>query len=87
LQVLKPGGLFITVAARLAEDAGKKQGVRAMSSGRASGDELKKISELLESGKLGPIVGAKFPLSDASKAHELSQTGHGRGRIILQVAD
>jgi NADPH:quinone reductase-like Zn-dependent oxidoreductase len=31
-------------------------------------------------------IGATFPLSEAAKAHKLSQTGHGRGRIILRVA-
>ena len=84
-QVLKSGGVFITIAARLAVDAGQKQGVRAMGSGRAAGDQLKTISELLESNTLRPVVGAVFPLADARKAHALSQTGHGRGRIILHV--
>lgn len=60
-QVLRQGGVFVTIAARLADDAGAKHGVRAMGSGRASADKL--------------------------KAQELSQTGHGRGRIILHMAD
>jgi len=58
-----------------------------MNSGRAPGDKLQTISELLESKEIKPVVGAIFPLADARKAQELSQTGHGRGRIILHITD
>ncbi len=86
-QVLHQGGVFVTIAARLVDDAGAKHGVRAMGSGRASADKLQVISEMLESKEIKPIVGAVFPLADAQKAQELSQTGHGRGRIILHITD
>lgn len=86
-QVLRPGGVFVTVAARLAEDAGKAQNVKAMSVGRAPAEILKQISELIETNQLKVVVGAVFPLAEAQKAHELSQTGHGRGRIVLQVGN
>jgi NADPH:quinone reductase-like Zn-dependent oxidoreductase len=86
-QVLRQGGVFVTIAARLADDAGAKHGVRAMAAGRASADKLQVISELLESKEIKPVVGAVFPLADAQKAQELSYTGHGRGRIILHITD
>ncbi len=86
-QVLRPGGIFVTIAARLAEDAGKAQNIRAVSAGRAPVENLKQISELIEAKQLKPVTGAVFPLADARKAHELSQTGHGRGRIILQIGN
>jgi hypothetical protein len=28
-----------------------------------------------------------FPLQQVRQAHELSQTGHGRGRIVLHIVD
>ena len=86
-QVLRPGGVFVTIAARLAEDAGKAQNVKAMGVGRAPAENLKQVSELIEAGQLKPVTGAIFPLADARQAHELSQTGHGRGRIILQIGN
>jgi NADPH:quinone reductase-like Zn-dependent oxidoreductase len=85
-QVLRPDGLLISVAARLTPEAGQAHGVRAMSSGRASPDKLSQISELLESKQILPVVGAIFSLAEARQAHELSQTGHGRGRIVLLTA-
>jgi NADPH:quinone reductase-like Zn-dependent oxidoreductase len=86
-QVLRPGGVFVTVAARLAEDAGKAQNVKAMGVGRAPAENLKRVSDLIEAGQLKPVTGAIFSLADARQAQELSQTGHGRGRIILQIGN
>jgi NADPH:quinone reductase-like Zn-dependent oxidoreductase len=85
--VIRPGGIFVTVAARLGEDAGKAQNIRAVSAGRASSDHLKEIGELIGSGQLTPVAGALFPLREARKAQDLSQAGHGRGRIILEIGD
>ena len=86
-QVIRPGGIYVTVAGRLAEDSGKAQKITTMSGRRAAGENLKQISELIEAKQLKPVTGAVFKLADARLAHELSQTGHGRGRIILHVAD
>jgi len=86
-QVIRPGGIFVTVAARLSEDAGKAQNIRATGAGRASTDTLKKVSELIEARQLKPVTGVLFPLAEARQAHELSQVGHGHGRIILQIGN
>lgn len=84
-RIIRPGGIFVTVAGQLAEEAGKAQNVRALRAGRASTDKLKQISELIEAKQLKPVMGPVFPLAEARQAQELSQTGHGRGRIILQI--
>ena len=84
-QVLRSGGVFVTVAARLSEDAGKAQNIKAMGTGRAPAETLKQISELIEAKQLKPVTGAVFSLAAASQAQALSETGHGRGRIILKI--
>jgi NADPH:quinone reductase-like Zn-dependent oxidoreductase len=86
-QVLRPGGIFVTVAAWLPEGAGQAQNVRALNAGRAAPENLKQISELIEAKQLKPEVGPVFSLADAPQAQALSLTGHGRGRIILQIAN
>jgi len=53
--------------------------------GCASTDNLRQVSELIKAKQLKPAVGAIFPLSEARQAQELSQTGQGRRRIILQL--
>lgn len=84
-QVIRPGGIFVTVAGRLAEGAGKEQNIRAVNAGRASADHLKDASELIKAKVLKPVVGKVFALAEAPQAHELSETRHGRGRILLQM--
>ena len=85
-QVLKPNGMLVTVAARLAPGAGQAHGVRAASSGRASPEKLKDVAELIEARKLMTVVGKRFTLAEARQAQELTATRHGRGRIILLTA-
>jgi NADPH:quinone reductase-like Zn-dependent oxidoreductase len=48
---------------------------------------LHEITELIESKRIRPVVGPVFPLSQAGKAQAQSETHHGRGRIILHIAD
>lgn len=39
---------------------------------------------MLEEGKIKPVVGARIPLDEASRAHELLESGKTSGKIILQ---
>ena len=43
--------------------------------------------KIIDSGKLAPVIDRILPLSEARRAHELSQTGHTRGKIVLRVKD
>jgi NADPH:quinone reductase-like Zn-dependent oxidoreductase len=47
---------------------------------------LPEVARLAEEGKLVPAIDSEFPLADAAKAHERSQAGHVRGKIVLLVA-
>jgi NADPH:quinone reductase-like Zn-dependent oxidoreductase len=40
-------------------------------------------TELAEQGRLRVPIAAAFPLAEAAAAHELSETRHARGRIVL----
>jgi NADPH:quinone reductase-like Zn-dependent oxidoreductase len=46
---------------------------------------LAQLAALFESGDLDPQVGETFPLAEAARAHAASDTGHGRGRIVLHI--
>ena len=61
LKVLRPGGILVTVAARLAPEMGQAQGVRVASTGRAAEGTLAQILQLVEAGQLKPVVGKVFP--------------------------
>ena len=48
--------------------------------------QLGEIAKLVDSGKLRPIIETVLPLAQAARAHEMNQTLHTRGKIVLQVA-
>jgi NADPH:quinone reductase-like Zn-dependent oxidoreductase len=52
---------------------------------RPDGSDLRHLKELIESGKVRPVIDRTFPLEEVAKAHELSQAGHARGKIVLEV--
>ncbi len=86
LRVIHAGGVLVSVAARLSPDMGQAQNIHTPDLGRTGSEKLAQINQLLESKQVVPVIGPVFPLSDAKQAHELSQTGHGSGRIILRIS-
>jgi NADPH:quinone reductase-like Zn-dependent oxidoreductase len=87
LSSLRKGGVLVTVAGPVPEERARELGVRAVHGGRAAQEVLPRITELIEAGTLKPVVGRVYPLAEAAQAQAESQTGHGRGRIILKVAE
>ncbi len=92
--LIKPGGILVAIGHPPAEDMAAQHGVRTASTildqrvpPRISTEPLQEISGLIESGLLLPQVGKVFPLQEAAQAQGLSETGQGRGRIVLHIAD
>jgi NADPH:quinone reductase-like Zn-dependent oxidoreductase len=83
--VIRPGGVLVTVAGRVSPEAGKAHGIRSASVMRPPFANHKQISELLASGTIVPTIRQVFPLAEARAAQELSETKHGRGRIVLTI--
>jgi NADPH:quinone reductase-like Zn-dependent oxidoreductase len=85
---LKPGGIMVVVAGGPDEEAAKAHGVRVSNVRHpvVTTPVLEHLAELVVSGDLVPHVGAVFPLDEAAEAQAQSETGHGRGRIILHVS-
>jgi len=52
---------------------------------KPSAPQLAEIAKLASDEKLKAIVETVLPLSDATRAQELSQRGHTRGKIVLRV--
>jgi NADPH:quinone reductase-like Zn-dependent oxidoreductase len=50
-----------------------------------SGAQLAEIAKLMTSGAVRTHLSARFPLKDAAKAHQKSETGRTRGKIVLDV--
>jgi NADPH:quinone reductase-like Zn-dependent oxidoreductase len=87
LKVLRKGGKLVTVAGQVPPELGKAQGITALAAGRALTTNLVTIAGLIVSGVLKTAVGKVYPLAEAKKAQVESETRHGRGRIILHMAE
>jgi NADPH:quinone reductase-like Zn-dependent oxidoreductase len=46
---------------------------------------LSRIAELVADGDVRVEISEVLPLTDVQRAHELSESGHTRGKIILTV--
>jgi NADPH:quinone reductase-like Zn-dependent oxidoreductase len=44
------------------------------------------VYDLIKARKLKPTIAKVFPLADAPAAHEMLETGHVRGKVVLDVA-
>jgi len=85
-QVLKKGGALVSLVQQPSENKAKEHGVRGIRLGaRANGQELVEIAKIVDAGKLAPVIDRILPLSEARRAHELSQSGHTHGKIVLRV--
>jgi NADPH:quinone reductase-like Zn-dependent oxidoreductase len=85
--VLKPGGILVSVAAPVTPEEAEKRGLRAARTGRAPIAALKEIVALIEANRLRTEVDHVFALSDAIAAQKMCETGHGRGRLVIKIAD
>ena len=85
-QTLKKGGSLVTTVSPPPEEKAKQFGVTAtMVEARAGASQLAEINRLIDGGKLKTEVAMVLPLAEVKKAHQLSKSGHMRGKIVLQV--
>lgn len=54
---------------------------------RPSGEDLQVLADMASEGRLEVTIAERFPLERAADAMRLNQTGHVRGKVIVQVAD
>lgn len=86
-QTVKRGGTLVSILAYAHEAELRALGIDCKYVFvRAHGGQLKKIAKLAEAGKFRTRIAAAFPLQDAAKAHELQETRHVCGKIVLTVA-
>ena len=83
-ETLRRGGCLVTTVMPPSEEKAGKYGVRASMMGvEPSGQQLREINQLIAAGKLRTHIATVLPLSEVRKAHQLSEGGRTRGKIIL----
>ena len=87
-KVLKKGGILVSIVGQPSQRRADEMGVRvAAILVKPNAEQLAQIAKLIDEGKVKPIVGHEFALKDVAKAHEQSETGHTRGKIVLRVVE
>jgi NADPH:quinone reductase-like Zn-dependent oxidoreductase len=86
--VIKRGGTLVSTVGQPSQNKAHELGIHALflTGSRLSSERLQTIAQLIDEGHIKVTLARIFPLREASLAHELSQSGHGRGRIVLHVA-
>lgn len=86
--VLKKGGKLVSIVQppdeKRAEELGIKAGFHWLI---PNGEQLNKLAILMERGQLKPIIGHIFEFSEKGiqEAHELSETHHAKGKIVIKI--
>ena len=96
-KILAPGGIYITTLPspefflssaiqKFAKIFGRAKQARLLMV-RPNSDDLTYLGQLADEGKLKPVVCVRLPLEHAAEAHRVSQAGHVRGKIVLEIFD
>lgn len=86
--VVKKGGIVVTIAGRPDQAEADKRGIRVASiRTEPKAETLEELTKLIDAGKLKPLVSQVLPLAEGAKAQEQVATRHTRGKIVLKVTD
>lgn len=96
VEMVKPGGVVAPIVTLIADEPphdaaiAATRGVRivpTMSTYERSGGQLRKLVSLCEQGRLRAPALEVLPLEQAAEAHRRVQSGHVRGKLVLQVTE
>jgi NADPH:quinone reductase-like Zn-dependent oxidoreductase len=48
-------------------------------------DDIVALKELIEAGKVTPVIDRTYPLSETPEAIRYLETGHARGKVVITV--
>jgi NADPH:quinone reductase-like Zn-dependent oxidoreductase len=86
--VVKKGGILMSLVARPDPVELEKRGIRGAGiSVHPDADDLAEIAQLIDAGKIKPIVTQVVPLSEAIAAQQQAATHHTRGKVVLRIAE
>ena len=86
--VVKKGGMVMSLVALPDRAELKKREIHgAAISVHPNAADLAEIAQLIDAGKIKPMVTQVLPLSEAIAAQQQAATHHTRGKVVLRIAD
>ncbi|NYI03461.1 NADP-dependent oxidoreductase [Allostreptomyces psammosilenae] len=90
LQTLRPGGLLVGVPGGVEPEAERQAAANGLRTSwflvEPDQKGLEELTALVETGRLRVEVETVLPLAEIARAHDLMESGHVRGKIVLAVA-
>lgn len=95
---LKPSGTLVIVGGQKGDWIGPMMGVikaaivahfvaqkMGFFMARLDHDDMRLLGELMQTGKVTPVIDRRYPLSEAAQAMEYLETGRARGKVIINL--
>jgi NADPH:quinone reductase-like Zn-dependent oxidoreductase len=96
LRALRPEGIYVVAGGSMLQliQAGIQQGKNPQPGGRNvfvlsmahRNEDLLFIKELLESGKVVPVIDGSYPLTQIAEAFRYFENEHPRGKVVIRMA-
>ncbi|MFD0540586.1 zinc-binding dehydrogenase [Actinomadura luteofluorescens] len=87
MQLLRPGGTYISTTWSVNPDSMEAKGLRGVNlQGQPSAELLERLSDLIDSGALRVRVEREVPLEQAADALADNRMGGARGKTVLRVS-
>lgn len=84
--VVSAGGAIVSIVGGVKPDALPEGILGKNIMIRPSGEQLVEVSEMVAARRLRPVVQEVISASDAARAHSLSDAGHVRGKLVLDLS-
>ena len=84
---IRDGGVIVTIASAPPEEAAKERGIRTeLHITQPDPVNLREIAELIAKGDVRVEISEVIRMTEVRRAHELSESGHVRGKLVLAVS-
>jgi len=86
MRVLSPSGKYVAVAFKLGAmfpRGGDKKAIQL--NHKANVNDLKYMKELIEAGKVKPVIDRSYPLSEVADAIRYYREGHPSGKVVITM--